>query len=71
MGSVVALGETHELEGFALAGVEVIVADAADAVSAWEALDDDVVLVILSPSAAAAVLGELHRRPEVLTVVMP
>ncbi len=72
MGSVVALGETDELEGFALAGVRVVaIGTGADALSAWEALDEDVGLVILSSAAAAVLRTELGGRPEILTVVMP
>ena len=72
MGTVVALGETHELEGFALAGVRVVVTtDVADTVRAWRALGDEVGLVIMSPASAAALHTELGGRPDVLTAVMP
>ena len=72
MGTVVALGETHELAGFVLAGVRVVpTTDDADIVRAWRALDDEVGLVILSPESAVALRAELGRRPDVLTAVMP
>lgn len=72
MATVVALGETHELVGFALAGARVVhAADAAALVAAWAALDADVGLAILSPLAATALDAVLDDRPDVLTVVMP
>jgi vacuolar-type H+-ATPase subunit F/Vma7 len=72
MGTVVALGDTHELEGFALAGVRIVVTTGgADTVRAWRALDDEVGLVILSPASAAVLGDELVRRPDLLTAVMP
>lgn len=71
MSSVVGIGATHEMEGFALAGVRVIPAATDTEVAvAWSGLDDEVGLVILSP-AAALVRATLADRPGVLTVVMP
>ena len=69
MSSVVAIGESHELEGFALVGVTVQITETVDA--AWSELDSDVGLVILSPIAAEALRSRLVERPDVLTVVMP
>ena len=72
MATVVALGATHELGGFVLAGATIVRAGTpADATAAWRSLDDDVGLVILSP-VAASWLGEVvDERPDVLTAVMP
>ena len=72
MSQVVAIGENERLRGFALAGVDVAVAeDAAGARAAWQALAVDVGLVILTPAAHAA-LGpnELDRRGQRLWVVI-
>jgi len=72
MTSVVAIGETHELEGFAPAGVTVIAtADDEDVERAWRELEPDVGLVILSVNAALVLDSELDDRPDVLTAVMP
>jgi vacuolar-type H+-ATPase subunit F/Vma7 len=72
MGSVVALGESHGLEGFALVGVEVRrVAGPDDVRSVWEHLDDQVSLVILSQAAADVLAERLADRPDVLTAVLP
>ena len=72
MGSIVALGSTHQIDGFALAGVNVVPARTdAEVTRAWEALGDDVGLVILSASAADALRTALTERPDLLTVVMP
>ena len=61
MSGVVGIGQTHEIEGFALAGVRVISASTdAEITAAWAGLGRDVGLVILSPSAAKT----LHDRLE-------
>jgi hypothetical protein len=71
MSSVVALGETHELDGFALVGVTVLAATTpADVIGAWTDLGPDVGLVILSPMAATTLHHLLADRPDTLTVVM-
>lgn len=71
MSTVVALGETHELEGFALAGVKVIATTTeADVASAWHRLGNDVGLVILSATAARVLQPLLDDRPDILTAVM-
>ena len=52
---VVAIGERARVEGLALAGVQVLVAEDASAVAAaWESLGGDVAVAVLSPAAAAA-----------------
>lgn len=71
MSTVVALGETDTLEGFALAGVTVIRADGDAVLDAWNGLGDEVGLVILTPAAAARLRRVLASRPDILTAVMP
>lgn len=72
MGSVIALGESHELDGFALVGADVVHVDDPTLVrTAWAELDDDVGLVVLTGAAAEALGDLLDERPEVLKAVMP
>ena len=72
MSTVVAIGETHDLEGFVLAGVAIVVAESeADISNAWRDLAPDAGLVILSPKAARTLQPRLTERPDVLTAVMP
>ncbi|GAA3248048.1 V-type ATP synthase subunit F [Nonomuraea helvata] len=69
MATVAVIGETVRVTGFRLAGAVVHPADTPDAArAAWEALGDDVAVVILTPEAAEAVS---ERAGERLTVVMP
>lgn len=73
MGRIAAIGAAHRVQGFALAGAVTVAAETPDAVRrAWAALDPDVALVILTPSAAEA-LGEEPHDPSStrLTAVMP
>ena len=72
MGRAAALGEDARIAGFALAGVPTLVAETAEDVRrAWAELPADVVLVLLTPAAAAALddlpLGHVRR----LTAVLP
>lgn len=70
MSAVVAIGERSALEGFALAGVEVIdAADARAALEAWEALPPDVGLVLLGAAAHAALAERLAEKPRLWVVV--
>ena len=72
MAGVVAIGEAHRVEGFALAGVEVRSADGAKPVrDAWDALGPDVGLVILTPEAEAALGARLLEREDVVWVSLP
>jgi vacuolar-type H+-ATPase subunit F/Vma7 len=72
MSTVLALGENDELEGFALAGVQVVLTTTAtDVLDAWRGLDPDVGLVILSAAAARTLRAHLVERPDVLTAVLP
>jgi len=72
MSRVAAIGEQQRVGGFALAGVDVAaVADEAAARAAWEALDADVGLVILTPAAARGLRDELASAPRQLWVELP
>jgi vacuolar-type H+-ATPase subunit F/Vma7 len=72
MSRIAAIGEEQRVRGFALAGVVVAaVADETAARNAWEALDDDVGLVILTPTAARGLRQELARAPRRLFVELP
>jgi vacuolar-type H+-ATPase subunit F/Vma7 len=72
MSTVAAIGETHELEGFALVGVTVIATTTPDQViDAWRNLDPNVSLVILSPAANKTLHPMLADRSDTLTVAMP
>ena len=72
MSRIVGIGATHEMEGFALAGVHVMAASTeAEVTAAWAGLDRDVGLVILSPAAARGIQDLLSSRQDLLTVVMP
>jgi vacuolar-type H+-ATPase subunit F/Vma7 len=69
---VAAIGEGCRLEGFALVGVDVRAAESAEAVhGAWEELDRDVGLLILTPEAAAALEGRRAEREDVVWVTLP
>lgn len=71
MNRIVGIGATHEIEGFALAGVNVIAASTdPELTAAWAGLDSDVGLVILSPAAARGLRDRLGSRQDLLTVVM-
>jgi vacuolar-type H+-ATPase subunit F/Vma7 len=71
MSRIAGIGERAKLAGYALAGVELIEARAPDRVrEAWEQLDDDVGLVLLTPEARRALPDPL-RRPGLLWVVLP
>lgn len=71
MATVVALGDSRELDGFALAGALVVAVRDDDVVGAWRDLDDGVGLVILTDRAAQLLGDELAARPDVLTAVLP
>jgi vacuolar-type H+-ATPase subunit F/Vma7 len=72
-GRVAVLGEQALVAGFTLTGALVVpAATAAETRTAWRDLPADVVLVVLTPAAAAALEGVLAA-PQVgrLTVVAP
>lgn len=72
MNTVAGIGEDTNLEGFALAGVKVTIAQTDSEISdAWRNLDTTVAMVILSARAAHVLADELGRHPDRLTVVMP
>ena len=72
MSSIAAIGNDHDLVGFALAGVDVKRATSdAQIDAAWEGLEPDVGLVILSPRAAERLSEALRQRPHLLSVVLP
>jgi len=67
-----ALGAANLVEGFALAGAVVCVADEPVAVeAAWDTLPDDVLVLVLTPAAAAQLTARLDERPQLLPVVIP
>ena len=69
MSTVAVIGISAQVAGFTLAGARVFPADsAAQARVAWQALPDDVAVVILTKDAADAVGTEHTDR---LTVVLP
>ena len=71
MSRVVAIGEATELAGYALAGVDVIDAADPDLVRrAWERVDDDVGLVLVTAEARRALSRRIDRQ-DVLWVVLP
>jgi vacuolar-type H+-ATPase subunit F/Vma7 len=72
MSGVAAIGEGSRIRGFALAGVTVVAApDETAARAAWEALDPDVGLVILTPEAARALGSALWANTRRLWVELP
>ncbi len=72
MSRIAAIGEEWRIRGFALAGASVVAtADEAATRDAWEALDADVGLVILTPAAAQVLRGELSAAPRRLWVELP
>ncbi len=72
MGTVVVLGEAVRVRGYALAGAVPVEAETpAQVRDAWTDLAKDVTLVVLTPSAAAALAEVVPSGPtEPLTVVM-
>ena len=72
MSQVLALGEAHELEGFALVGARVVPAQTPEEVrAAWARLGDDVSLLVLTRAAALTLGDDLARRDDLLTAVLP
>ncbi|MDN4477521.1 hypothetical protein QQX10_08100 [Demequina sp. SYSU T00039] len=71
-GVVVAIGDRRLVGAYALAGVDVRHAPDPGAVRlAWEALAQDVALVVLTADAAAALGGEADRLGAPVTAVIP
>ncbi|MEU4421540.1 hypothetical protein AB0F81_13010 [Actinoplanes sp. NPDC024001] len=72
MSRIAALGEETQVRGYALAGALVIVAEQPDQVrAAWRSLPADVAVVILTPTAAAAVNAVAAPPSLPLTVILP
>ncbi|MEZ5230695.1 MAG: hypothetical protein R2710_29705 [Acidimicrobiales bacterium] len=72
MSTVVALGESHELDGYALAGARVVRSHSAtQLVEAFEALEEEVGLVLLTRWSADILRDQLSERPRLLQVVLP
>ena len=72
MSRAAAIGDERRLAGYALAGAEVLpAATAADARAAWDALAEDVALVVLTPDVVPALAGRLGGRPGVVWAVVP
>jgi vacuolar-type H+-ATPase subunit F/Vma7 len=72
MSHIGALGASVDVEGFALAGALVFVADEPRRIdTAWRDLPDDLGVLILTPAAAAHLADRLGERPRLLAVVMP
>jgi vacuolar-type H+-ATPase subunit F/Vma7 len=72
MGRVAVIGEETAVAGYALAGAEVIfTADAQEVRDAWAGLAEDVVVVVLTTPAAAALGPAPTATTHPLTVVIP
>lgn len=72
MSRIVAIGEHPRIDGFALAGVQLLAADDADEVrAAWSRLDRDVGVVLLTPEARAALSDVLSLPSRVIWTVLP
>ena len=72
MSSAAAIGEHTRIAGYALAGVEVLVAEnPPSALSAWEALPADVSLLIVTPMAEEALREQMVERPDLLRARLP
>jgi vacuolar-type H+-ATPase subunit F/Vma7 len=71
MSQVVAIGEEELVAGYALAGATALPVRSEDEVlAAWEELEPDTALVLLTPSAHAA-LADAVRERRLLWVVLP
>jgi vacuolar-type H+-ATPase subunit F/Vma7 len=72
MSHIVAIGARDRVEGFTLGGVRVLVADEAGAVrAAWQALEADVAVALLTPAAQTALVDLLPSRPDVIWTTIP
>jgi vacuolar-type H+-ATPase subunit F/Vma7 len=72
MGTVAVIGEAVKTAGFGLAGAIVFECETPDEVrQAWDALPNDVLTVILTPAADAALRPHTGRQANPPVVVMP
>lgn len=72
MSRIAAIGSARRIAGFALAGVDVHPSESAeDAQAAWEELEPDVGLLVLTPEAAAALETRLSEREGVVWLTLP
>ncbi len=72
MSRIAAIGESELIDGYGLAGAQVLpAADAAAARRAWEALGEDVGLLVLSPTAGEALASELAAARGLIWAVIP
>ena len=72
MSTVAVLGERALVQGFALAGARVLVAETAASVrDQWEQMPPEVLVVIVTPFAAAELPGVRSSTDGPMTVVMP
>ena len=69
---IAVLGATEQVEGFSLAGALVLAAgDTEDLDRAWDALPDDVGVLVLTPRAWDRLHGRFDERPQLLTTMSP
>jgi len=69
---VAAIGELEAVDGYGLAGVELLpAADGPAAREAWSALAPDVALLLVTPAAATALAEQLAEPGDLLWVVIP
>lgn len=72
MSGIVAIGESGLIDGYGLAGVQLLPAEDGDAARrAWAEVGPDVGLLLVTPAAEAALERELAEAPELLRVVIP
>jgi vacuolar-type H+-ATPase subunit F/Vma7 len=72
MSRIFVLGEEVHVRGFSLAGAAVRPASSPDEVTAaWEEIEDDTALLIMTRSAADVLSGRLKERPWMVWTVMP
>jgi len=71
MATAAVIGEALSVEGYALAGATVLVADSqAGAAAAWDALPPDTALLVMTTRAAEWLADRLAERPAILTAVL-
>lgn len=71
MSRVAAIGEDLRLAGYAMAGVQVLAAEDAGAVTrAWEGMPSDVACLLLTPAARAALGTRLGERADLVWTVV-